>query len=207
MTMGELARFFNAELGVGADLPRSSRASGWRRDMWFDQTGLPWINPSPNIRSLGAAALYPGTVLVEGTNLSEGRGTDAPFETLRAPSLPGDASADRLNSLSLAGVRFEATSFTPTTSKFAGVACEGVSIRLTDRSAIDPCAIGVAVVASARAQAPRDFAFIIEHFDRLSGTDALRGAITNGATPQDIVQSWQPELSNLRPDRAPYLLY
>src|SRR5439155_1561484 len=129
LTIGELGHLFNGELGVGAELT-VVQLQGWRRSMWFDQTELSWVNPSPNLRSLPAAALYPGIVLVEGTNLSEGRGTERPFEWIGAPWLDGQALADALNGAALAGVRFRPSDQTPDSSKFAGQACRGVIIEV-----------------------------------------------------------------------------
>ncbi len=133
MTVGELARLFNREFGIGADLT-VVRAEGWRRDAWWDETSLPWINPSPNIRRLEAAIHYPGTVFFEGTNLSEGRGTQLPFEHTGAPWLDAEAVAAEMNALRLPGVRFEAVRFAvePTAAKFPGQTLPGVRLVLTD---------------------------------------------------------------------------
>jgi uncharacterized protein YbbC (DUF1343 family)/CubicO group peptidase (beta-lactamase class C family) len=201
MTIGELARYFNAELSIGADLTVVP-VQGWQRSMWFDATGLSWVNPSPNLRSLAAATVYPGTVLFEGTTMSEGRGTDHPFEWLGAPGLDAAAWADRLNSASLPGVRFSAATRTPEASKHAGRECEGVVLEIVDRSLVRPMALGVTMLSTV----PQALEFN-PLFDRLAGTDQLRLALQAGATPRDIVASWQPDLERFSDRRSRYLLY
>jgi len=202
MTIGELGRWFNAELGVGADLTVVAM-NGWRRDLWFDQTGLEWVNPSPNLRSLTAATLYPGTVLFEGTNLSEGRGTDRPFEWIGAPWLDGAAWADRLNSIGPPGVRFSAASRTPDSSKHAGQLCDGVLIEIVDRRQVRSMALGVTMLAAL----PRGLQFTASSFDRLAGTDQLRLSLDRGRSPDDIVAGWQPDLDRFRASREAHQLY
>jgi len=202
MTIGELAGFFNGELNVGADLTVVALA-GWQRAQWFDQTGLPWINPSPNIRSLSAATLYPGTVLFEGTALSEGRGTDRPFEWIGAPGLDAGSWAGSLNALALPGVRFTPASRTPDTSKHAGIECPGVLIQLVDRSVVQPMAMAVGMLSTC----PSVVGFAAATFDGLAGTDQLRLALQAGKDPAAIVTAWQPALARFRDVRAKYLLY
>jgi uncharacterized protein YbbC (DUF1343 family) len=205
MTIGELGQFFNAELGVGAELSVVP-VQGWQRAMWFDQTGLDWVNPSPNLRTLSAAALYPGTVLFEGTNLSEGRGTERPFEWIGAPSMDGSIWADALNSASVPGVQFIPTDATPDSSKFAGQVCHGVSIQITDRSQIRPMALAVAMLESAR-NLSSSMAFDSSTFDGLAGTDQVRSAIELGWRAEDIVSAWEPDLERFTVSRQRYLLY
>jgi uncharacterized protein YbbC (DUF1343 family) len=205
MTIGELAGFFNAELGIGADL-NVVPLDGWHRTDWYDQTGLAWVDPSPNIRSLTAAMLYPGTVLVEGTNLSEGRGTGHAFEWIGAPWLDGAAWADALNALEVPGVRFAPVRFTPTTSKFAGTECRGVQVEVVDRSSIRPMALGVTLLATAR-QAGGQLRFREGAFDALAGTDGVRSALERGQPASEIVSAWTEENARFRATRARYLLY
>jgi uncharacterized protein YbbC (DUF1343 family) len=206
LTIGELGQLFNAELNVGADLSVVS-VEGWRREAWYDQTGLPWVNPSPNIRSLAAATVYPGTVLFEGTNLSEGRGTERPFEWMGAPWIDGPAWADQLNRAGLAGVRFRPADRTPTESKFAGQACHGVEIEIVDRAQLRPMQLGASMVATARSLAGGYFQFLADAFDRLAGTDQLRQALQADRAPADITATWEPDLQRFRNVRERYFLY
>ena len=146
MTLGELAKLFNAENRIGADLTVVPMQN-WHRDRWFDATGLPWINPSPNMRNLIQATLYPGIGAIEGTNLSVGRGTDTPFEQIGAPWIDGVALSDALNARNLPGIRFYPVRFTPAASKYANEACGGVFMIVTDRAAIRPVRVGVEIAA------------------------------------------------------------
>ena len=206
LTVGELGQLFNAELGVGADLTVVP-LHGWRRAMWLDETGLSWVNPSPNLRSLSALALYPGTVLFEGTSLSEGRGTERPFEWIGAPWIDAAAWADRLNARGLPGVRFAPSSQTPESSKFAGQLCHGVSIQIVDREQLRPMALAVTMIADARSIAANRVQLTASTFDRLAGTDQLRKTI-EAATPVDeIVAAWESDLQRYRERREGYLLY
>jgi uncharacterized protein YbbC (DUF1343 family) len=200
MTIGELGRYFNAELAVGADL-KVVTLLNWRREQWFDQTGLEWVNPSPNLRSLSAATVYPGTVLFEGTDLSEGRGTDRPFEWIGSPSIDGAAWASRLNAAGLPGVHFEPASRAPSTSKHAGAPCQGVLIEITDRTLVPPMAMAVTMLSTVARQ------FDASLFDRLAGTDRLRLALQAGTPPSEIAAAWQPDLNAFKAARAKYLLY
>jgi uncharacterized protein YbbC (DUF1343 family) len=203
MTIGELAQWFSTELGVAADL-RVVRMDGWQRGMWFDDTGLEWVNPSPNIRSLTAAALYPGTVLFEGTSLSEGRGTPTPFEWIGAPWLDAGAWADALNAAGLVGVQFTPRDEVPDASaaKYPGEVCHGVAIRVVDRAQLRPMAMAVHMLASLPGT-PR----FIDSFDRLAGTDQVRNALQGGQAADDIVASWQPDLEGFKTSRQRVLLY
>jgi uncharacterized protein YbbC (DUF1343 family) len=200
LTIGELGRLFNVELRVGADLIVVP-VDRWRRTDWYDQTGLAWVNPSPNIRSLGAALVYPGTVLFEATTVSEGRGTEQPFEWIGAPWIDGAAWAERLNRFELPGVRFHARAATPTESKFAGQLCHGVLIEVVDRRVVRPVQIGVAMLLTA------DQLHYTDAFDRLAGTDQLRHALTSGASLVDITAGWQADLQRFNGVRQRYLLY
>lgn len=206
MTIGELGTFFNAELQVGADL-QVVPLQGWQRGMWFDQTGLTWVNPSPNLRSLSAATVYPGTVLFEGTNISEGRGTDRPFEWIGAPWLDGGAWAAALSESGLVGVALEPAVRTPDSSKFAGQPCEGVEIHLVDRARVEPMLLGLAMLGAAIAQAGSKVQINASTFDALAGTDQVRRALQAGQPAADIAASWQTALQNFRTLRSRYLRY
>jgi uncharacterized protein YbbC (DUF1343 family) len=206
LTIGELGQWFNGELGVGAEVSVVP-LRGWQRSQWFDQTGLAWVNPSPNIRSLSAAALYPGIVLVEGTNLSEGRGTDRPFEWVGAPWLDAPALAAALASQALPGVRFAAVEKTPDSSKFAGQVCQGVAISIEDRSRLRPMALGVAVLGAVRTIHPDRLQITASSFDRLAGTDRLRTALLGRQPPREIAAAWQPATDAFSAARQKYLLY
>jgi len=206
LTLGELGRYFNAELQVGANLAVVP-LHGWRRAQWFDQTGLQWVNPSPNLRSLEAATLYPGTVLFEGTTISEGRGTDRPFEWLGAPWLDGAAWAAAISRAAPPGVRVEPASRQPDSSKFAGQPCQGVLIHITDRQRVRPMQLGVALLAAARALATERVQLTPSTFDGLAGTDQLRRALEAGQPVAEIVAGWQPAVDAFAARRQRYLLY
>lgn len=207
MTVGELARLFNTEFGIGADLTVVP-AQGWRRNQWFDETGLPWVPPSPNIRRLEAAIHYPGTVFLEGTNLSEGRGTEYPFEQTGAPWLRAGEVARQMNALRLPGVRFEAVDFTvaPGAAKFPGQTLPGVRLVLTDRNAYRPVETSLRLIATIRRLHPSQFKWAASHFDRLAGTDRVRKAIEAG-TLSTLLREWTRDEERFRMMRKPYLLY
>ncbi len=201
LTAGELATYYSQRLrartGPEVDLVVVP-AAGWRRSWWFDETGLPWVPPSPNTPALETAALYPGTCLIEGTNLSEGRGTTLPFQVVGAPWVDGWRMADTLNGLGLEGVLFRPTSFVPAFSKHQGERCGGVQVHLTDRRRARPLAIGLAVLVAARRLYASDFRWLEpargRHFiDLLTGTRRVREGIDAGADAQDLLESWEPE--------------
>ncbi len=204
LTLGELARLFNAErrLGVNLDVVE---LGGWRRELWFDETGLPWVNPSPNIRTVTQAALYPGIGAIEGANLSVGRGTDTPFERLGAPWVDGAALARRLNARRLPGARFYPVTFSPRSSRYAGQPCGGVQIIVTDRDALEPVRVGLEIAAALHRL----------HGDRLEvdGTVHLLGSraalerILAGEDPAAVAAGWAAGERAWRRRRAPYLLY
>jgi uncharacterized protein YbbC (DUF1343 family) len=211
LTLGELATLFNRT--IGADLT-VVRMQGWQRAMWFDDTGLPWVLPSPNLPTLAAATVYPGTCLVEGSNLSEGRGTSKPFEFVGAPWVDGDDLALALNTLRLPGVRFRPIAFAPTTSKHSGSTCGGVQVHVRDRQAFQAVATGVHILASIKRLYPGDFRWLPTswegqppHIDLLAGTDRLRQALDAGVPVADIVAEWQPGLAAFLQERAEVLLY
>jgi len=209
MTPGELARLLVGEFGVEVEL-RVVPARGWRRGVWYDETGLPWVAPSPNMPSLESAAHYPGTCLFEGTNLSVGRGTPRPFQWIGAPWLDGARLAERLNARSLPGVRFEPARFTPVSpgdGKFPGVEVEGVRFVLVDRDAYDPTVAAVAALVEARRLSGDRWAWRPGHFDRLAGTDRLREGIDAGADVAALTRDWPRQLERFRALRQPYLIY
>lgn len=209
MTAGELARFYNQRQGIGAEL-HVVPAAGWHRDMWFDQTGLKWIPPSPNLPTLESVAHYPGTCLFEGTNLSVGRGTDRAFQQIGAPWLDGRALANRLSSLGLPGVRFEEISFTPRDpgdGKYGGETVRGVRWVVTDRTAYNPTLAGVAALLEARRLAGPRWEWRDRHFDRLAGNGRLRRQIEAGLPLEEIVEEWPKAVARFQELRAPYLIY
>ncbi len=213
MTMGELALFMNAEFHLGAALTVVPM-QGWERAMWFDETGLPWVLPSPAMPHLSTATLYPGMCFVEGTNLSEGRGTALPFEIAGAPWLDGRALAERLNKLILPGVRFRAHTFRPTGSKFAGQVCEGVQVHVFDRLVFHPVLTGLHLLAEVRTLALNSFEFLpprVEgkplHLDLLAGTARLREYLVAGRMVEEIVSDWAAVSEEWARVREPYLLY
>ncbi|MEW6251894.1 MAG: DUF1343 domain-containing protein [Planctomycetota bacterium] len=204
MTVGELARLFNAERKINADLQVIEMA-GWRRAMWFDETGLSWINPSPNMRSLTQAALYPAVGMIEACRVSVGRGTDTPFERFGAPWVDERSLAARLNALGLRGVRFVPFRFTPSASKFKGESCGGVQVLLTDRNAFDPGQTGLAVARALEELHPADFDS--EHVNRLLFNPELVERLGAAAPGTDWRADWQAELERFLETRRTYLLY
>lgn len=218
LTVGELAQFYHHECGVGAGGPPPTvvRADGWRRSDWFDQTGLPWVMPSPNMPTLDTATVYPGGCLVEATNLSEGRGTTRPFELVGAPYLDGRAYAQALRAFDLPGLAWRPVRFTPTFQKHAGRSCGGVQLHVTDRQALRPLATGVALLLAARRVAPEGFAWRDAAYefradrpavDLLAGNDVLRRQIEADAPLADIEASWTAERRAFLDRRRPWLLY
>lgn len=204
MTVGELARLFNEERKIGAELDIVPM-EGWRRDQWFDATSLEWINPSPNMRSLGAAALYPGIGLLETTNLSVGRGTERPFEQIGAPWLDGKRLAVELNQKNIPGVRFIPIRFTPQASKFAGQECSGVMIVVTDRSAFRPVRLGIEIAVTLRKIFRESWR--AEDVGRLLVNRRALDLLLQGADADQIERSWQSSLDEFRRLRQKYLLY
>ncbi|MEP7123363.1 MAG: exo-beta-N-acetylmuramidase NamZ domain-containing protein [Byssovorax sp.] len=204
MTLGELARLFNGERKLGADL-QIVPIEGWKRADTFDRTGLVWTNPSPNLRSVTEALLYPGVALLEGTNVSVGRGTTTPFEHVGAPWIEGPKLAAALTAAGLRGVHFTATSFTPSSSTFSGKACEGVAIGVDDRAALDPIRIGLTLARALMTLYPADFQ--PKGLLLLLGNQATYDALTRGDPVETIVASWAPELAAFAPVRARTLLY
>jgi len=204
LTMGELARLFNAEQKIGADLTVVPLRN-WRRDAWFDETGLGWVNPSPNMRNLYAATLYPGIGAFESANLSVGRGTDTPFEHVGAPWIDSSRLADALNARQIPGARFYPVQFTPTASKFANESCQGIFIVITDRNAIRPVRVGVEVASALVKLFPGKLD--VDAAARLFGSTACLARIKVGDDPAAIAQSWGAAEARWRLLRAKYLLY
>jgi len=208
MTLGELARLANDALAVGADLVVVP-ALGWNRTLFYDQTGLPWVKPSPNMPDIESALLYPGTCLFEGTNVSVGRGTTTAFRVLGAPWLDPERVIARLDSVALRGVDVRATRFTPiapTDGKYAGVALQGIELRVRDRQVYDPTKLAVALLAAMRAVHP-EFQFRAQSFDRLAAGPELRTAIEAGRPAREIWNSWTSDLERFRETRTKHLIY
>ncbi len=204
MTMGELARLFNEENKIGVEL-EIIPLQNWGRDDWFDETGLSWINPSPNMRNLLQATLYPGIGAIEGTNISVGRGTDTPFEQIGAPWIDGLRLAEELNARRVPGVRFYPVNFTPTSSKYQGEPCQGVFIVVTDRLALRPVRVGIEL-ASALARLHGD-KYDISAAERLFGSREGLARAKAGDDPARIAASWAADEARWRLMRAKYLLY
>jgi uncharacterized protein YbbC (DUF1343 family) len=204
MTMGELAKMFNAERNLNAKLTVVPM-EGWQRGDWFDSTGLTWVNPSPNLRSLTEAALYPGVALIEGTNVSVGRGTDTPFELVGAPWIKSRELAAYMNARAIAGVRFVPVTFTPTSSVYANQQCQGVNILLTDRNNLDAPELGIEL-ASALHKLYRDN-YKIDRMSELLVNQPAFDALVAGEDPRRIAQDWQESLQTFQQLRKKYLLY
>jgi uncharacterized protein YbbC (DUF1343 family) len=204
MTPGELAQLFNRENRIGAKL-HVVRMEGYRRDMWFDETGLPWVNPSPNIRSLNQAIFYPAVGLAESANVSVGRGTPWPFEVIGAPWISAERLIQYLRQRHLSGVAFESAIFVPTTSRYRHRRCQGVRLRLVDRDALDAPALGLELLAALHRLYPGEFQ-IDPALSMIGAPEVLR-AVKNGDDPQDIRRKWQANLDAFRRLRSKYLLY
>jgi len=204
MTVGEIARFFNQERAIGANLT-VIRVEGWERRQWLDQTGLYWTNPSPNMRSLTQAALYPGVGLLETTNLSVGRGTDTPFEMVGAPWLDGRAFAMAMNRQGLPGVRFVPVRFVPRSSVFSGERCVGVNILIVDRARFSPVRTGIAMAAALRSAYPSQWK--AEAYGRLLANRQIHQLLLAGASPNQMELSWREGLERFKARRRRYLLY
>ena len=206
MTVGELATMFNRKFGIGADLI-VVKAENWKRSQWQDETGLPWVNPSPNLRSLAALTSYPGTVYFEGTTLTEGRGTDRPFEQIGAPWLNAPEVARIMNERRLPGIRFEAITMpvAPTAAKHKGLTIPGIRFVITDKRAYRPVRTSLLLIDEIRRQHPTDFAWT-RTIDRLTGSDKVRLAIDAGRLAP-LLDEWDREAAAFVESRRPYLLY
>jgi uncharacterized protein YbbC (DUF1343 family) len=215
MTIGELAYFFNAEFAIGCDLTVLPM-EGWKRPMWFDQTGLPWVMPSPNLPTLDGATVYPGMVLVEGTMLSEGRGTTRPFEIVGAPYVPARHLASHLNNIGLPGVRFRPTYFQPTFQKWAGKMCGGVQLHVQDRDSFEPYLTGIEVISAVKEicgdrfewrQPPYEYEYEKMPIEILCGGKKIPDMISSAASPEAIRGTWRDDVASFREKRSKYLLY
>ena len=215
MTVGELARLFNDAFGIGAPL-EVIRMEGWNRGAWWDVTGLTWVMPSPNMPTLDTAVVYPGTVLFEGSLMSEGRGTTRPFELVGAPGVDAERFADEMNARELPGVRFRPAVFEPTFQKHAGRTCGGCQIHVRDREAFHPVKTGVALIDQFHRSAPDSFGWRPPPYeyepdkqpiDILAGSDALRRQVQAGVPVDDIADSWRESERSFETLRRPFLLY
>lgn len=206
MTIGELAAVFNGEFHIGADLT-VVKMRGWKRSMYYDDTPLQFVMPSPNMPTETTALVYPGMGLVEGTNISEGRGTTRPFELAGAPWIDAEKLARVLNDKRLPGVRFRPVHFTPTFSKYEGKLCNGVQVHVMDRDTFDPVVVGLTVIETIHYLYPNQFAFNASDFDRLVGNGWVRQDIEKGMPVSEIQQRWQKGLSQFEKIRQKYLLY
>ena len=204
MTLGELATMFNGEMKTGADLTVVAMR-GYRRNTWFDDTRLPWVNPSPNLRSVNAAVIYPGVALIEGTNVSVGRGTPAPFELVGAPWIDGPALAAYLERRGITGVRFEPTVFTPNSDRYAGKRCQGIRIVLLDRKSLDAPRLGIELAAALHQFHRKVFA--VKDMLALLGSRQTLAAIGAGEDPAVIAPRWRESIEAFTAIRAKYLLY
>lgn len=215
MTAGEIARWRRDVERLDLELTVIAMR-GWRREMGFAHTGLPWVLPSPNMPTVDTALVYPGMCLIEGTELSEGRGTTRPFEVVGAPHLDGQRLGAQLAAMHLPGVRFRPLTFTPQFHKHAGIACGGVQLHVTDAAAFRPYRTGVAVVKAAWDQDPARFSWrrhayefvdAIPAIDLLAGTAALRAGIERGALLEELARDWSRAEAAFHQDRSGYLLY
>ena len=215
MTVGELARMFNEHFKIECDLEVIPML-GWKREFWHDDTDAPWVLPSPNMPTLDAATVFPGTVHFEGTQVSEGRGTTKPFELIGAPYIEADAYADALNGLGLAGVYFRSCVFQPTFQKHAGVSCGGAQIHVTDRDSFEPWLTGIAMAKFAHDMyrdefrwkvPPYEYVFDKNPFDVISGTAKIREAFEQGTDLDAIAAATKAPLEEFKKLREGFLLY
>jgi len=215
MTIGELARLFNEHFGIGADL-EIVPMNGWRREMYFDATDLTWIMSSPNVPTFDTTVVYPGTVLFEGTNVSEARGTTRPFELVGAPWIVAERFAEAINCRGLPGVFFRPVVFEPTFHKHAGKACAGVQIHPLDRETFRPVETAVALIEAFRAggpdlfkwkDPPYEYELEKNPFDVLAGSSGLREQIESGVPAREIARSWEERVTAFKKIRDKFLLY
>lgn len=207
MTTGELAHFFNERF-----LPEKVNLTvipmiGWIRSMWYDQTGLPWVYPSPNIPTLQTATVYPGQVFLEGTNISEGRGTTKPFEQFGAPWIKGQDLVRKLNGLTLPGVRFREALFSPHFSKFRGELCSGAQLHILDRAVFQPFITTLHIIRMIKEMYPEKFQFHAEYFDKIIGSSSIRQGIEKGSPVNDVMQENSTQIEAFAIKRKLYLLY
>ncbi|NMB46409.1 MAG: DUF1343 domain-containing protein, partial [Firmicutes bacterium] len=207
MTLGELARYFNGEFAIGANL-HVIPMHGWRREAWFDDTGLKnWVLPSPNLPTLDTATVYPGMCLLEGANVSDGRGTTRPFELIGAPFIDSMELAGHLNGRQLAGAMFRPVSFIPVSRKYVNERVHGVQVHVLDRDTFEPVRAGIEVLVALQELYPDKLEFRQEPFDRIAGNAWVREAIQSGESAAAIQRRWQGDLGEFRVVRGRYLLY
>ena len=211
LSIGEIARLFNEQYALGAELDLIEM-EGWQRSFHWEDTGLPWVPPSPNMPSPETALVYPGTCFFEGTNLSEGRGTAKPFEQFGAPFIDGPRLADALNGQSLPGVGFRPTYFLPTASKYAGESCQGVQIHILDRTLFEPLSTAFTAIETVRRLHADHFAWRvpqdgIHNFDLLAGTDQIRLALDRGASTAELLATWAADREPFAALRRRFLIY
>ena len=204
MTVGELAKMFQSEMGVDVDL-HVVPVEGWRRDQWFDATGQLWINPSPNMRNLNQALLYPGVGLLETTNLSVGRGTDTPFEVIGAPWIDALSLAEQMNSAGLEGIRFVPLKFTPDSSKYEGETCGGIQLLITQRSLLDPMKLGLTLASTLHAMYPQQWS--TSNLNRLLSDQKTFDGILAGKDARELIDDYQAELAAFGERRKAFLAY
>lgn len=207
MTVGELARLFNDRFLQTKARLTVIPMEGWRREMWFDQTGCPWVIPSPNMPALETAIVYPGQVYLEGTNVSEGRGTTRPFELFGAPWIDGYQLTEQLNKIGLPGVIFREAWFTPWFSKYQGQLCGGCQLHVTDRQSFRPFLTVLWIIATIKQMYPDRFEFHPDYFDKIMGNSDVRLALEAGRSPAEIVGELESGLEEFARLRKPYLLY
>jgi uncharacterized protein YbbC (DUF1343 family) len=217
MTFGELANYFNDENLLGNNLHATLevlKMKNWKRNYFFDDLNLPWIKPSPNITDLQTAILYPGTCLIEGTNVSEGRGTTQPFLTIGAPFIKAKKLVDALHKFKFKGLTFTETSFTPidipnvsVNPKHKGKLCRGITIKVIDKRKVESVKFGIALLSVLHKQYPTEFSFKDKTFDLLSGDSKIREQILKNISPDKIFKSYQEKLNNFKEKRNKYLLY
>jgi uncharacterized protein YbbC (DUF1343 family) len=210
LTIGELARLFVARFGIACDL-RVIPMKGWQRGMWYADTGLPWVLPSPNMPTPDTATVYPGLCLIEGISASEGRGTTRPFELIGAPWIDAAQFRKALDALDIPGAAFREAYFTPSSSKFAGEHCEGIQVHVIDRDRFQPVFTAVTLVSVMLRLYPKNVDFRASgermFFDVLCGTDEVRKSLLAGVPPAEIAASWQPGIRQFEQDLAEALIY
>lgn len=206
MTIGEIATLFHVERGCHFPL-KIAEMEGWNREMWYNETGLFWVPPSPNMPTLETATLYPGTCLFEGTNVSEGRGTTKPFEYIGAPWIDNQKLTAQLNELQFSGVLFRPITYTPQFSKHKDQVCHGVALHITNQRQVTSVEIALWMLRLLIDEHPDDFEFRNTHFDRLAGSASLRNSLLAGIPCDEIVESWSVEVERFRERRKRFLLY
>ncbi|HXL04364.1 MAG TPA: DUF1343 domain-containing protein [Bacillota bacterium] len=215
LTVGELAIWANETLKIRCNLI-VVKMQGWNRDTWYDETGLPWVMPSPNMPTLDTATVFPGMCFIEGINVSEGRGTTRPFELIGAPWMQAKSLAGALNSEGLSGCVFRSCCFAPTFSKYAGLLCQGVQVHVKDREAFEPIATGIVILKTIKRLWPRQFCWVktlertsrgMLHIDILAGTDKLRKVIDKDGDTDSLMEQWRLESWRFQEERKDFLLY